>query len=378
MKIAYVSSFDATDIKSYSGTGYYIPEKLKENGHQIQYIGNLSEKIGVPQKVKRKLYCLTGKKYIIDRNPHVLKKWGNFITRQLNNDIDLILGYSSQPFARLNSSIPKVFWADAVFANMVNYYPVYTNLCKETINDGNAMEKAALENCNLAILSSDWAAEAAVKYYGISESKIKVIPYGANIETDFSLSDIERKAAEKSFDICRLLFIGVEWYRKGGDIAVEAAKALNDKGIKTILSIVGVDPGEDVKNLDFVNAYGFISKSTNEGQQKLNQLISESHFLILPTRADCTPIVFNEFNAHGIPVITTREGGVPTIIKDGVNGLLFEPNSKATDYASKINEFFKDKEAYVNLSKTSFVEYTERLNWKSAIDTFHKAVKEIL
>ena len=42
----------------------------------------------------------------------------------------------------------------------------------------------------------------------------------------------------------------------------------------------------------FVKVHGFISKSTAEGKSKFNDLIGQSQFVILPTKADCTPIVF--------------------------------------------------------------------------------------
>ena len=40
-------------------------------------------------------------------------------------------------------------------------------------------------------------------------------------------------------DVCKLLFIGSDWYRKGGDIAVEIAGSLNAMGLKTELTMLG-------------------------------------------------------------------------------------------------------------------------------------------
>jgi glycosyltransferase involved in cell wall biosynthesis len=377
MNITYISSFDATDITSYSGTGYFIPHKLGEKGNDIQYIGKLGELNPKTQKAKKRLYKYLGKNYLIERNPKVLNLWNTHINSRITVKPDVQLGYSSQPFAMLKNPFPKAFWADAIFADMIDYYEVYSNLCKESVRDGNLMEKAALENVDMAIFSSEWAANGAVKHYGISKSKTRVLPYGANIDVTHTLNDIERMVKEKDFKVCNLLFLGVEWHRKGGDIAVEIARKLNANGLKTTLSIVGVEPADEIKNLDFVQSYGFIKKSAPDGKKLINNIISQSHFLVLPSRADCTPIVFGEFNAYGIPVITTNEGGIPSIIKNGVNGYMFSKNSDVEVFANQIEALMRSKAKYLELSKSAFNEYKSRLNWDTAINNLNAILNEI-
>lgn len=378
MKITYISSFNAESVLSYSGTGYYIPKKLKEAGDEVEYIGELSKENPFFQKVKRRLYSYSGKNYLIERNPGVLRSWAKRIERELKPATEVIVGYSSQPFSQLFVNKPKVFWSDAVFANMIDYYPVYSNLCKESISDGNKMENQALMNTDIAVFSSDWAAKAAIDFYGIPEQKVKVVTYGANIDVDFTLEDIRTRAKKKSQSECNLLFIGVEWYRKGGDIAVEVTRLLKEKGINATLSILGVNPGKEIESLDFVKSYGFISKSDTAGQEMFKKIVADSHFLLLPTRADCTPIVYSEFNAHGIPVITTNEGGIPNLVKDGINGFMFSKNTAPDIFAEKIAELFTDKKLYVELCESSFNEYKTRLNWDFSINQFRNILKQLI
>ncbi len=377
MRITYVSSFDATDIGSYSGTGYYIPKKLEELGDKVKYIGNLKELTPVAQRIKRRLYEYSGKNYLIERNPSVLRKWGKHIQQQIDPKAQVLVGYSSQPFAMLKSDKPKVFWSDAVFGSMIDYYPVYSNLCKESLNDGYKMERAALNNADIGVFSSEWAAKDAVRFHGANPDKLKVVTYGANIDVDYTMEDIEQRASGKDLSSCNLLFLGVEWERKGGDKAVEITRLLNENGINATLSVIGVDPGKHITDLDYVKGYGFVSKSTPDGKALLNDVISNSHFLLLPTRADCTPIVYSEFNAHGIPVITTNEGGIPSLVTDGVNGFMFDKDAYPEVFSNCIVNLLKNKAKYVDLSKSAFNEYQTRLNWNSAIKKFREILKEV-
>src|SRR3979409_1024116 len=102
---------------------------------------------------------------------------------------------------------------------MANFYPGgWSNLCSETVRNGNRMEQAALSNARIAIYSSRWAANSATTNSRVDPSKIRVIPFGANIQDEPDLAMIKALARKRSADdTCRLLFVGVDWFRKGGD-----------------------------------------------------------------------------------------------------------------------------------------------------------------
>lgn len=378
MRIAYVTDYDATNIRNWSGTGYYIQKSIFEKGADIKCIGNLKIKRYLYQKIKEKGYkYLLNKKYFIDRNPYVIKDFAQQISKRLPVNTDVLVGPSSIPFAKMKSNIPIVFWTDAVFKNMVDFYPEFSNLCKESIIDGHEMEKASLENATIAVYSSDWAAESAVKYYDISPEKIKVVPYGANLDHNSTLETIKARIHAKSRSECNLLFIGVHWIRKGGDKAIEITKYLNENGLKTELSVVGTLPENINSAPDFVKYYGFISKETDAGKKLLTDLISKAHFLILPTIADCTPIVFSEFNSYGIPVITTNVGGIPSVVKDNVNGKKFSLDSTPELYGNYIISMIENHKMYTHFALSAYDYFLKELNWDVSIDKFLKILKEL-
>ena len=257
---------------------------------------------------------------------------------------------------------------------MINFYPSFTNLCKETINKGNAMEKMALERCRVAIYSSEWAAQTAVNNYNINPYKVHVVPFGANIECNRNVDDIKDIVSSRPINVCKLLFMGVDWFRKGGNIALDVAKCLNKSGIKTELHIVGCKPIVNKSLPHYVKLYGFIDKASKEGINKLNKLLSESHFLILPSVAECFGLVFCEASSYGVPSITTNVGGVTTAVKDGFNGKTFSKDASIEEYCTYIFNLWSNYSEYKKLALSSFNEYQSRLNWTIA----GKNVKKIL
>lgn len=377
MKIAYVSTYNANDVKQWSGTGYYIPLSLKNQSLSVEYIGSLKERYLRLSHLKERIYRspFFKKRYLRDREPLVLKDYAHQVRERLSSiDADIVFAQGTIPIAYLECNQPIVFWADATFAGVIDYYPEYSNLCKETIEHGHAMEQSALEKCKLGIYSSEWAAKTAIEYYKINPSKVKVVPLGANIECDRNINDIKALLGLRPTNKCKLLFLGVDWFRKGGDIALEVTKQLNQAGVSTELTVVGCEPVVDGSFPSYVKALGFISKTTKEGRQQIDRLLAESHFLILPSRAECFGVVLCEANSFGVPCISRIEGGIPTAIKDGLNGKLFSKDAEISEYCKYISHLWSNYSQYQSLALSAFHEYESRLNWS----VIGKTVKELL
>jgi glycosyltransferase involved in cell wall biosynthesis len=381
MKLAYVTTYDArklTGSNEWSGTGYYIAQSLKKQSLAVEYMGPLKDSIALKtiRKLKRHYYDILPKKsYQKDADPLTLKYYASQVAKKLSKTkSDLVFSAVVNPIAYLECELPIVFWADGTFANIQNFYPLYSNLPQEVIHDWHQMEKLALQKCKLAIYSSDWAAKSAIYDYGADPTKVKVVPFGANIENTLSFETVKDAIESRPSDRCKLLFMAVDWFRKGGDVAYQVAEKLNQSGLKTELTVVGCQPSITGKLPDFVKTLGFISKSTDEGKKQIQQLFLESHFLILPTIADCTPIVFCEANSLGVPCLSTTVGGIPTTIHNDINGQLFDKNADIVEYCNYVTDIFAKYSSYKTLALSAFHEYQSRLNWSSA----GKTVKNLL
>ena len=366
MRIAYVTTYNSSDIHSWSGSGYYILRTLQTCGFQTKTIGNLRDNYIFISKMKNALYSkILSKAYLRDREPALLKNYATQVESALVRiGCDVVFSPGTLPIAYLRTDKPIVFWTDATFAGMIDFYPNFSNLCTETIKNGNKMEQLALSKCHLAIYNSEWAAKPAIQKYNVDSAKVKVVPFGANIDCNRNLQDINIIIDNKNFDTCKLLFLGVDWFRKGGDMALKIADLLTQRGIRTELHLVGCNP--PVSPPHFVRQHGFISKTTEEGRRFLGKLMAESHFLILPSRAECCAVVFAEASSFALPSLATNVGGISTAIHSGNNGQTFPLDASPEKYCDYIERFMSSKQEYRELALSSFAEYTERLNWLSA------------
>jgi len=379
-----VSTYDARDSNDFGGRGYYMAQALKNQLVSLKYIGPLKRKYIHRVLLRTKFLCylyMTGKVYSIHRDRMLLKSYAKQIKNKLNSlDVDIVFSPTSpgsQPTAYLDTDKPIAMWSDTPLAGAINYYPNLSNLCNETLRDGITHERFALEKCSLTIYKSEWAAQTAIKTYHVDPAKVKVVPGGPHLVCNRTMRQIETLIHSRPTQKCRLFFFGADWWRKGGAIAVAVAKELNKRGLNTELVIAGCQP--PLKPIpSHIRILGYLDKSTQDGLYMINKLYSQSHFLIVPSRAEALGIVFCEASSFGLPSIATKVGGIPTAVRDGINGMTFAKNAEISEYCNYIYDLFSDYELYKQLARSSFTEYQSRLNWEVAGKTVKKLLNELI
>jgi glycosyltransferase involved in cell wall biosynthesis len=378
MELGFISYWNASEVKHWSGTVYFMHKYLQKTGINLTTIDQLRSPIHDIYKIKSLYYKLTNREYLRFREPRVVRSMAKNILRKIKGkQLDALISAGSLEISMLDTKIPIIFWTDATFEDLLDYYPDCTNLPKSNVKDAQYLEQEAFNRSSLAIFSSDWAAASAMKHYDINPNKIRVVQFGANLDNPPSYEEIRERIENKDQMVCKFLFLGVHWYRKGGDIALETIKELNKIGVKAELHVVGCSP--DIPNKpDFVTIYGYLKKSIPEEKEIIEKLYRESHFLILPSRADCTPIVFSEANANGLPAISSNEGGITSVIKSGLNGETFEINVDPENIAKYIAEQFTDYKKYKTLAYSSYQEYQTRLNWPTACTEVTELIKTVI
>jgi glycosyltransferase involved in cell wall biosynthesis len=128
------------------------------------------------------------------------------------------------------------------------------------------------------------------------------------------------------------------------------------------LTIVGSKPPIPDEARRFVNVRGFVAEA--ESDSAIPDLLAGSHFLVLPTRAETYGLVLCEANAYGVPCLTTSVGGVPTVVRNGVNGTLFDVDAPVDAYVSEVIRLFDDLDSYRQRAYSAHEEYRRRLNWE--------------
>jgi len=379
MTLAFVTTYGEANRTGWSGIGHYMARALERQGLLLEHIGPLQEKSPALATAKQWAYRAVCKRYWRDRDPRILRDFARQVAARLSSlQADVVFSPGTIPIAYVDCDAPIVVWTDATFAGMIGFYPEYSTLSAETLRGGNQAERSALERCRLAIYTSDWAAAGAVRHYGVDPGKVRVVPLGANVAREPTPDEVARAIRGRNRRPWRLLFLGRDWQRKGGEVAVEVTVALNEGGFPTRLTVVGCEPRLGDRARPHVEAVGRLETDRSSEHEWLLALLAQSHFMILPTLADCTPVAISEANAFGVPCLTTSVGGIPTVLRDGVNGKLFPAATAAPEYVAFITEVLTTPERYQALAVSSFAEYQARLNWRVAGEAVQRFLQEVV
>lgn len=159
---------------------------------------------------------------------------------------------------------------------------------------------------------SDWAAQSLHNDYNVPLEKITVVSPG--VDTD--LYRPARENEKPNDGVCRFLFVGGDFERKGGDLLLRWAWETKTKPWE--IHLVTRDP---VSETPGVHVYHNVSNNSDT----LLSLYRKCDVLVLPTRADCYSLVGMEAQASGLPVIISNLAGIPDVVADKETGLLLPP-----------------------------------------------------
>ena len=362
--------------RTHSSIAFFMARALQRNCGEVVHLGPVLSPVELAGKVANR-FARRVLHRPCDFNDTWLQAWdwARIFAKRLSG-LDILLNVQMGPqFALLETDIPIIYASDATFELVRDYYPFYSHLPRWNVRQGEAIEGCALERAALFTVPSRWAAASARDHYGVPPDKIRIISRGGNLDE----VPPEHKATAPRLQraTCRLLFVAVEWERKGGDIAYDTLCALRERGVDASLIVVGCEPPASV-NRSSVRVIRYLDKEVPSHRAALSQLFLSSHFLLLPTRAECTPRVFSEASAHGTPSIAADTGGVSGAIFNGENGFLLPPTADGCAYAALVAELLEQPERYEALVASSRRAYDQRLNWDAWARAVGESISELL
>jgi glycosyltransferase involved in cell wall biosynthesis len=249
---------------------------------------------------------------------------------------------------------PIILITDSTPSYLMEFYPNDVKVDKTDI------EKVTFNHIDRVIYSSRYMADRAKEEFSeLEEMPIQVAPYGVNL---FDLPAVPVK--KPSMDRLEMVFIAKAWQRKGGDIALATLDELLAREIDVHLTIIG-DGTPEANAHKAVSVVGFLDKSHAKESVSYEEILSNAHVLISPTRADCTPMVIGEANSFACPVVITDVGGVSSLIKNGVNGQMMALEDGPKEWATTIESLTVGNENYNDISVASFQYSQLRLSWTS-------------
>lgn len=239
-------------------------------------------------------------------------------------------GHYDSPEA-CNGKIPCFSYHDGNISGMMKS-PYFNKALLPQAKKAFEYEKHVYAKLDRIFVMSEYWRNSFINDFGVDENKVINVGFGVNIDIPAAyIKDFSRK---------EILFIGIDFSRKGGDILVEAFSKLRTKHKDAILHIVGPHSPPSVLNefpSDGIIFHGFLSKADPSEADKLSQLLQQSTISVLPSLYEPFGNSVLESMINQMPAVVSNNWSFTDFVIPGKTGELITTGnvdelSEAIDY----------------------------------------------
>jgi len=175
------------------------------------------------------------------------------------------------------------------------------------------------------VANSNCGREFLVTHESVKRDKIRVIRNGVRVEEVHSRTPNSDQVFPGSYSTRRVVTVAnMHVNTKGHSYLIDAASRICQSMPVTFV-LIGDGPLRPELERQ-VREAGLSDKFLFLGQRAdVPSLLAHCDVFVLPSLSEGLPNVVLEALAAGLPVVATRVGGTPEIIRDGIDGLLVEP-----------------------------------------------------
>jgi glycosyltransferase involved in cell wall biosynthesis len=189
--------------------------------------------------------------------------------------------------------------------------------------------------------------------YGIDPGSVTTVHNGIDPEPPIALDDDSSWVLPRDRPGLSIIQIAnlLDW--KGQDVVLESLALLRDRLPDSHVVFYGQGKDADFEaKLDEMVATLNLTDRVEFGGYRTDLMERLPHFdcLVVASQAEPFGLVLLEAMRAGVPLIATNAGGVPEIVSDGVNGLLFE-SGDAEGLASAFERIANEPELVDRLSE---------------------------
>lgn len=206
--------------------------------------------------------------------------------------------------------------------------------------------------------------------------KIRIIPGGINIERfplEKKIKIIDKRYKLKNKKV--ILFTGKLTPQKGVQYLLKAAK-----DIKGHVYIIG--DGPEMKNLEDLSYklnlgnVHFLGYMGDDKKEEFKEFYYRADVFVIPSVWDePLGLVILEAMSCKTPVVATRKGGIPLVVKNGINGFLVRPRS-SQQIAEAVNKLLANDELRKKMGEAARQTVEKKFTWKKVAQKYIRVYKQ--
>jgi glycosyltransferase involved in cell wall biosynthesis len=219
-----------------------------------------------------------------------------------------------------------------------------------------------IRQANAVFVGSGYVAESFVNE-GVDRAKLRVIPYGVDLETFHADAQAPRCAR---FEV---IYAGQLTQRKGIAYLLRGYRKFARSD--TRLTLVGSVVGSDAPLQPYAQCFHHVPHQTRAA---LAAMYRSSSVFVLPTLIEGMPLVVLEAMACGLPVIVTANGPAD-IVRDGVDGFII-PERSSEAVCERLERLYRDPEMRREMGRNA-AQRAREFSWQAYTGKALNALAEL-
>ena len=226
---------------------------------------------------------------------------------------------------------------------------------------------------------SEYCREASVAYWGIHETRARVLYNGVNLD-EFAPdpeAGLERRRALAIGDEPVMLYVGRVCEQKGTDTLLEAYQLVRASRPETRLVVAG-----PAGQFGIAESNGLVRKIRDAGglylgavdELALPSIYNLCDVFVMPTREyEMFGMAAAEAQACGKPVVCTSHGGLPEVVSES-SGLFF-PVGDAPALAAQVCSLLANPRRYFSMARAAR-QNSKRFQWPAIVEQLDGIYRE--
>lgn len=293
---------------------------------------------------------------------YLMGKIRQWITDNLSAEDYLFSIQTQSLFDASIDGVPHFVYTDHTALAFL-YYPTmkWRDLWLQYPRQWIEMEKEIYQHAALNLTTSYFAAESIRNDYDCAPEKVACIYSGINTIAAESESFADKTGKE-------ILFVGIDWKRKGGADLVAAFERVLAVHPDASLTIVGCTPRIDVPHCRVV---GRVSR------EAVGEYYRQAAVFCMPSLVEPSAVALVEAAAYGLPVVSTDVGGTADRVIDGETGYLVPPGD-VEQLATALIRLLDDPQKRAQFGRAGQRLAQERFTWERVGNLLKQHIDTVL
>lgn len=224
------------------------------------------------------------------------------------------------------------------------------------------LERELFHRADRIVTTAGHVERTLIAQYGVDPAHVATIGIGANVAA------VDTDDALDRYRNGHIVYVGIDWERKGGPVLLEAFERIADRFPEARLTIIGCSPATRHPR---VQALGLLPRPA------VAQHLANAAIFCLPSLVEPSAVASVEAMAFRLPVVATNVGGFPEMVVNGETGTLVPPGD-ATALAEALADLLENPAKAQAMGRAGYERSQTSFTWDAIGERLRQQIGLVL